>query len=381
MYYTRLYVAIVLLILFSFTIMNVLGSNTVYFNSSDEQYLLETSIKPRDLIGKEIPALTIWRGRIDRALNYISGICRCDTGLLFRNWREAELDGVIYKFSSDNGNLMVVGDNGYLYLRIGDGKSLETISYENLFENATDELYQLIGDIGKYFDVVGDGYRVVYKGLSGEEKIESIEGVAIYPNGTTKPINKTSVEYVNPYDVYYIVIDGYRLEPPIIIRAIKPGSSSLGTKVQYLKALIPIVRHYKRIRVTEEMVNEIVLTYIDRAGVDPGDVRIYDIYLAISPDNNYILPAIKVGSISSSVVYWFQITWDGKVKELVNAVFSGATGSSDQGGLIEGDEIIRRISGGGVFGLSSNNIYLVLIVATIIAIATLALIMYRRRKL
>ncbi len=215
--------------------------------------------------------------------------------------------GIVYHvWKYDNGVTIVIGDVGIVYFKYNDGHSLPIKTYDNT-SFLKDQILNVIQPRPH------KEFNLTYNGTSGEEVRIARRGV-VYPNGTVKD-QGVSVSYENLYDIYYIYLGGLRIVYPIKIRGVDQemiihsnmsNSITPYLKAQYLEAFIPyspvIV---KRVNVTGEIIDEIIGKYSREAGVDPNSVKLYDIYLAISKDYNYLLPTLKIGSPGSSLVIWY----------------------------------------------------------------------------
>ena len=281
--------------------------------------------------------------------------------------------GIVYHvWKYDNGITIVIGDVGIVYFKYNDGHSLPIKTYDNI-SFLKDQIFNVIQP-RPYKE-----FNLSYNGTSGEEVRIARIGV-VYPNGTVKD-QGVSVSYENPYDIYYIYLGGLRIVYPIKIRGVDqemimhpktPDSITPYLKAQYLEAFIPyspvIV---KRVNVTGEIIDEIIGKYSREAGVDPISVKLYDIYLAISKDYNYLLPTLKIGSPGSSLVIWYQLTPEGKIVVYEKAVLAGSPSGPDTGSLVDLGKILSRNG-------EIPAIYPVVVPATVIVGAMLiAFILYR----
>ncbi len=252
--------------------------------------------------------------------------------------------GIVYHvWKYDNGVTIVIGDVGIVYFKYNDGHSLPIKTYDNT-SFLKDQIFNVIQP-RPYKE-----FNLTYNGTSGEE-VRIARGGIVYPSGTVKD-QGVSVSYENPYDIYYIYLGGLRIVYPIKIRGVDQemiihsnmsNSITPYLKAQYLEAFIPYSPAIvKRVNVTGEIIDEIIGKYSGEAGVDPNSVKLYDIYLAISKDYNYLLPTLKIGSPGSSLVIWYQLTPEGKIVVYEKAVLAGSPSGPDTGSLVDLDKILSR---------------------------------------
>ncbi len=350
----RYLVLIVLFILLSIPIIAIgygAASPAIPVAGCMESGLGMKTSSPYILVGKNIPILYLYDHdeRVSmtwmRVENYVAGTCICDPLKVLSNPRRIEgyVDGVYYRGIKGDNGLLILGEQGYFYFRLGDGESYPFKPFGN-----DKYLYSLIGSVGRYEDVnCRLGYNLTYAGLSGEETAKIITGVKIFPNGTTVTVTGTRTIRRNPYEKYYITIGGYRLEPPLIIRGSDPSKTPHHIRAQLIKGLIPIVRHCTLIRITKSIVDEIVEQYRLEARAPPETIRLLDIYLSISRDLNNILPTIVIGSNESTPIIWYQITPSGKVVKQSEITVAGTPDPGDlEPGIIDGDAIASKLAAG-----------------------------------
>ncbi len=281
--------------------------------------------------------------------------------------------GIVYHvWKYDNGVTIVIGDVGIVYFKYNDGHSLPIKTYDNT-SFLKDQIFNVIQP-RPYKE-----FNLTYNGTSGEE-VRIARGGIVYPSGTVKD-QGVSVSYENPYDIYYIYLGGLRIVYPIKIRGVDQemiihsnmsNSITPYLKAQYLEAFIPYSPAIvKRVNVTGEIIDEIIGKYSGEAGVDPNSVKLYDIYLAISKDYNYLLPTLKIGSPGSSLVIWYQLTPEGKIVVYEKTVLAGSPSGPDTGSLVDPDKILSRNG-------EIPAIYPVAVPATVIVGAmVIAFILYR----
>lgn len=143
---------------------------------------------------------------------------------------------------------------GYVEYVVKDGKSLPYLSYHYYDMNAS-----LLRDLIRNFMEI-DHFDLVYAGSEGDIKVVEISEW-IYPNDTTKTGGKT-VHYTNPYDKYYIVLDGVRIGYPIKIRGVdKIDVIGRLPIIQYLEMVLPKIKSSYKIKLDYSMVEEIALIY------------------------------------------------------------------------------------------------------------------------
>ena len=285
------------------------------------------------------------------------------------------VDGLRYWVKEFEKGCMVVSEIGMVYFKYLDGHSLATRSYRLITGDS--DLRRLL------FNTViqvnqPELFNISYFGMSGEEVYTGI-AYTMYPNGTVKG-GTVSTSYKNPYDVYYIYLGGLRIVYPMKIRGVSSGAVKAGSKAykylkaQYLEAFIPYYPVVKFVKINDTIVKYIKNEYSKEAGVDPSEIKVYDLYLAISKDYNYLLPTIKVGSPNTNIVIWFQITPQGKAVVYEKAVLAGPPSGPDTGDLIDISKIITSSNN------VNNNMLVIYVFIVVIAIASVIVLKYLRRR-
>ncbi len=220
---------------------------------------------------------------------------------------------------------------------------------------------------------------VIYGGIDAESWreigystcIKTSEGVVCNGSGIR-------IEYVDPYEKYYIVVDGVRIGFPIKIRGYRGEGKRLAA--QYIEGFIPCKcdgRKPKRIIVDDRLIHDIENIYFNafkEYGLSGGELVINDIYYAISSDVRYLVPQIVVSMNGSYAVAVIQLTREGPIL-ISKQVLQGPYEPSDP--VIE-----LKIKHDGI-GKGGNNISDIIVATTIIALAILvpvSVLLYLRRR-
>jgi len=287
----------------------------------------------------------------------------------------------IYKGVYSGHNILVaLGDLGSFLVKIDNG---ETGTYCSCnLTNITLKSKHII----LHRDLI-----VKYHGQYAEQTVMARPGmICNVVNGTTTcstPSTAIVQQYLyNPYEVYYLYIDGFRIEPPIRIRCSIPEYSD-GLLAVYVEGFIPHkITKKVSVKLTYELVQDIINKLRDE-GLDikdPREVYVEDMYLTLAPSHKMI-PVLKLRY--SNTVAWIGIDSNG-VTLLSFAVFSGmgGAGNGDQGLRIDWDNILSKatitntntrrndIASGYI-----DNVLIILLLTAFIAVVTLVLYMKRSR--
>ncbi len=183
----------------------------------------------------------------------------------------------VYRGTYSNREIAVaIGDLGLFLIRIGDGKTgayhICNLSLEEL------RAHSIIRD---------QRLSLKYKGQYGEETVERIVGIVCnVTNGTktcyTPATPRTERFLENPYEIYYIYLDGLRIEPPIRIRCSIPKYNE-GFKAVYAEGFIPYeIAGETSFILTSDRAGEILDTLHSKEPSinNLGDIVVEDIYLS-----------------------------------------------------------------------------------------------------
>jgi hypothetical protein len=260
-----------------------------------------------DYIGAEFKAYPI--ARLESLESVPEGVIKLDEV-------KDRLANILYLVSSDPFSIVVnlthigkaryLGENFYAYKGIYKGRVVEAV----------------IGDLGDFLVKIGDGATGAYLmcnlttdeprpplsfilprnakvelyGQFGErEALSMVDMVCENVNNTlvcTRPENATVERRLfNPYEVYYIVVDGYRLEPPLRIRCADPKHNN-GLRAVYVEGFIPRLSFSKaqRVVLNEAMAQDIV-KLARESGIDvtkPEELTVRGIYLTMASEQMVI---------------------------------------------------------------------------------------------
>ena len=263
---------------------------------------------------------------------------------------------------------------GYVKYIVKDGRSLPYLSYHYYDMNAS-----LLRDLIRNFMEI-DHFDLVYAGSEGDIKVVEISEW-IYPNDTTKTGGKT-VHYTNPYDKYYIVLDGVRIGYPIKIRGVdKIDVIGRLPIIQYLEMVLPKIKSSYKIKLDYSMVEEIALIY-NRAFNDAAELRdliIADIYYLFSKDGSRLLPTIKLYKEGTGNVVWIQL-YEDRVELLSAATYAASNiGEDDHSINIEKLLSTPDISSNNPFTYNDILIYVIMSIPLLLGIGLVAYKLNHRR--
>ena len=263
---------------------------------------------------------------------------------------------------------------GYVKYIVKDGKSLPYLSYHYYDMNAS-----LLRDLIRNFMEI-DHFDLVYAGSEGDIKVVEISEW-IYPNDTTKTGGKT-VHYTNPYDKYYIVLDGIRIGYPIKIRGVDKNEV-IGRLpiIQYLEIVLPKIKSSYKIKLDYSMIEEITSIYNKAFNDDaePGDLIIADIYYLFSKDGSRLLPTIKLYKEGTGNVVWIQL-YEDRVELLSAATYASSNiGEDDQSINIEKLLSTSDINSNNPFTYNDILMYIVMSIPLLLGIGLVAYKLNHRR--
>ncbi len=183
-------------------------------------------------------------------------------------------------------------DIGYFHYKYRDGR---VHAMHHLGKQFASELENLITTIPP-FTVLNT--TVVY-GYYGGEKTRCIERIVMsrVAEGKDVPLKTvTEVEYVNPCEKYYILIDDIRIGFPLKIGV---QETAYGPQVMYVDGFIPrtLEENVKEFRIDKNYLDKILDIYVRETGfktADTGKLLIADIYYTVSPDNQYLVPLLQI---------------------------------------------------------------------------------------
>jgi len=210
--------------------------------------------------------------------------------------------------------LVAVGDLGDFYIRVGDGKAgayqvcNHTINYPGGFKGLVLENI-IMGRLNAASSV-----DIIWGGQYGEMTgYQSVAYICDVVNGTvttctTPESPQLNVVFHNPYEVFYIYIDGYRLEPPIRIRCCNPEFG--GFHATYVEGFIPTLRKPTEFTLDDSYIGKIVESLKNNGlSTDAGNLVVDDMYLALSSRGEQLVPVVVLRA--GNTVAWVEFRQDG----------------------------------------------------------------------
>jgi len=117
---------------------------------------------------------------------------------------------------------------------------------------------------------------------------------------TTPEFPQLNVVFYNPYEVFYIYIDGYRLEPSIRIRCCNPE----------FEGFIPTLRKPTEFTLDDSYIGKIVESLKNNGlSTDAGNLVVDDMYLALSSKGEQLVPVVVLRA--GNTVAWVELRQDG----------------------------------------------------------------------
>ncbi|ADI31434.1 hypothetical protein [Staphylothermus hellenicus] len=338
-----------------------------------------SAVNLSDLKGKEFKVFYIHReGEVVDRLNQILYLVSDDPSSIAGH---LELVGTrelgpekIYVFHgvySGKDVVVALGDMGSFLIRIGDGRTGSYMSYYMT--------YNYINIIKKTM-TVSTRYSIKYAGQYGErtayERIGYICNVSGGTTTCTVPANQSVQKILyNPYEVYYIYIDGYRVEPPIRVRCCVPEYNS-GLRAVYVEGFIPwLTSRVDVFRVDEAYLNKIV-SLAKQAGMNVksyDDLIIEDMYL--HRGNGTLSPIILLRK--DYTLFWVELGKDGPIPgPSAGLLDSGrfSSGNEDKGIRIDWESILSSTEAVSTNSTSSKEPHtpLVLVLTIFITLVSVA---------
>ncbi len=235
--------------------------------------------------------------------------------------------------------LIAVGDLGSFYVKIDNG---ETGSYYACGKSLNESLKET-------HIVLYKGMKVKYYGQYGELTQMIKPGmICNVSNGTTmcSPPSNQSVRKVlyNPYEVYYVYLDGSRIEPPIRVRGSYPEYTD-GFRIVYMEGFVPVkIISKKDVVINKDMINTIVKMFREEGYnvAGPDKIIVDDVYLAMNNESS-LIPVLKLRYKNALAL----VGIDTKGVMLLSfGVFAGSAGddNGDHGLKINWDSILSNIN-------------------------------------
>ncbi|NPA98837.1 MAG: hypothetical protein GXO43_05600 [Crenarchaeota archaeon] len=329
---------------------------------SDNDVRFRIPIRLDDLVGSRLVVYNVGEHDVRVVVDKVICFIGLDGSHNFQHMGSVRASGFLVDVYRSGDVRIYVSSRGFVRVVVGDGKSLPFLSYRVIDKNAS-LLRGFLEDLMGVRDL-----HVVYGGVGGEKSVTEIVET-VYPNGThisSGPV----VRVVNPFDKYYVVLDGLRIGYPVKIRGVDRDRVGGGApRIQYFELLAPRITSKYSFVVTKNMVEEIK-KYFDSAfktSVNVSRLVIIDAYLLLSDDKNKLLPTLKIQEIGTGNVLWVQLDTN-------KTIFISATTYASSG--VGPDEPAINIPStitSGANKLNSNILVTALIVAGISVIALIGL--------
>jgi hypothetical protein len=134
--------------------------------------------------------------------------------------------------------IVALGDLGHFYIRVGDGRANVYVSCNSSYNYDENILSAIRGRLPDKPEIL----KIKWSGQYSEEAYMRIGKICNKTNNTITcyiPSNQSINKVLyNPYEVYYICIYGYRIEPPLRIRCCDPRYNN-GLLAVYVEGFIP----------------------------------------------------------------------------------------------------------------------------------------------
>ncbi len=287
----------------------------------------------------------------------------------------------IYEYRNNTMDFTVaLGDLGHFYIKINNGEANEYQSCNISFKDYLENIRSVIR--GRLPDKPGI-LKILWKGQYGEKTGFMVIGrVCNITNTTTTcyiPTSRT-VEKVlyNPYEVYYIYLKGYRIEPPIKVRCCNP-KYNYGFSAVYAEGFIPTLgREVIRVRIDDKYLNEI-LSQIKEVGVnidDPDKLVVEDIYLSLGR-NETLIPFIVLRY--QNMRFWIAIEDKHPLLASYGSFISSNSISEYHGEVkIDWNNVLAHVKP--LNNPTSNNTMMELSIALVIVVIMISIILVLKRR-
>jgi hypothetical protein len=273
--------------------------------------------------------------------------------------------------------IVAVGDMGHFYIKVGDGKASVYQSCNLSFRNYLENIRSVIR--GRLPD---NEVKIMWKGQYGEKTAYMMTGQVCYiVNSTTictQP-KSPSIEKTlyNLYEVYYIYLGSYRIEPPIRVRCCDPRYQ--GVSAVYVEGFIPTLsRNVSKVILDDTYIDKIV-SLIRETGINANkdNLLVEDIYLTLDPGNGLLIPVLVLKY--ENMKFWIGLEED---KPLLLS-YGSYTGSGDS--PREGDNGLRLnwnniISSAMRTKTSSEDYNIIIYTIIFIAVIPIAFYYWKRHK-
>ncbi len=204
---------------------------------------------------------------------------------------------------------------GYFKAVYGSGNTSTVRFFGENFSNVLANLIRAM----HYSSLRGLNVTVIYGGISAEIYREVAQSTCVKTdNGIACNDTVFRKEYRNPYEKYYIVVDGVRIGLPIKIRGY--GGNDKRLSAQYIEGLIPCRcdedRGWSRINVDDRLINKIKHIYYNafpEYNNSDGELIINDIYYSITPDSMYLVPQLVISLNNTGAIAVIQLTEKGPI--------------------------------------------------------------------
>jgi len=189
---------------------------------------------------------------------------------------------------------------------------------------------------------------LVYYGVSGEQTIISEETSFEINNNTLVPTKEYKLKLVNPYHVFYVYIDGIRVNYPLKLGLER---TSNGFVVRFFEGYIPLTLAFfmttrEGFKVTNEYLANITWVFENSTGkkVDTRDLVIRDIYYAVDPTTKKFSPHLLVVNNKTGTTALIILHKNGPVVVKTNITYAGMGGIPSSPTPFTRDELIMLIN-------------------------------------
>ncbi len=264
--------------------------------------------------------------------------------------------------------LIAVGDLGSFYVKVDNGI---TGSYYACGKSLNESLMETHIVLYKYM-------TVKYYGQYGEftQMIEPGMVCNVSNDTTTcSPPSNQSIRKVlyNPYEVYYVYLDGLRIEPPIRVRGSYPEYTD-GFRIVYMEGFIPVkIINKENVVITRDMINIIVKMFREEGYnvAGPDKIIVDDIYLTMNNESR-LIPVLKLRYKNALALVGIGTKG---VMLLSFGVFAGSAGydNGDHGLRINWDSILSKINAVNEEntgnGNDKNDVYTIVLTLALVVLA------------
>ena len=243
--------------------------------------------------------------------------------------------------TSDKFSVVLAGNGQFLYMskpysEVKNPALLNTSTIEKIME----KLASMISIYKSKFTFIATApngsvftlepnITIVYMGLSGEGSSLVRETKFKFVNGSIVPVTEYSVQFKNPYHLFYVLLNGVRINYPF-----KLGIDESGDKVivKFFEGYIPagikeISKEY--FNLTHDYLLKIVKLFnsATNGSYSLNDLIITDLFYSYTYDLRYFVPVLIVRTDDMDNAVTFYLFANGPKLVQYNATFAGGVGS------------------------------------------------------